>query len=219
MPFPKGIRRIIHHFRLRLGVCENDWRGRGLDEKTQFLLEATAILHDISCPLCREKYGNTDGKHQEAESPRLVQGFLADSGFDAALIDRISYLIAHHHTVTGIDGMDYQILIEADFLVNAAEKGLGKESRDAFSGKRGENGLRQAAVAIYIFGQIKLPLRTKGTKGFSYAIFRWGGRQCPIAHPLCHLQALLFGNNGIASLKSLAKSKVGAMTHVPSSPT
>ena len=51
---------------------------------------------------------------------------MADSGFDAELIDRISYLIAHHHTVTGIDGMDYQILIEADFLVNAAEKGLGK---------------------------------------------------------------------------------------------
>ena len=30
--------------------------------------------------------------------------------------------------MTGIDGMDYQILIEADFLVNAAEKGLGKEA-------------------------------------------------------------------------------------------
>ena len=57
-----------------------------------------------------------------------MQGFLADSGFDAALIDRISFLIAHHHTMTGIDGMDYQILIEADFLVNAAEKGLGKEA-------------------------------------------------------------------------------------------
>ena len=57
-----------------------------------------------------------------------MQGFLADSGFDAALIDRISYLIAHHHTMTGIDGMDYQILIEADFLVNAAEKSLGKEA-------------------------------------------------------------------------------------------
>ena len=51
-----------------------------------------------------------------------MRDFLADSGFDAELIDRISYLIAHHHTMTGIDGMDYQILIEADFLVNAAER-------------------------------------------------------------------------------------------------
>ena len=45
--------------------------------------------------------------------------------------------------------MDYQILIEADFLVNAAEKGLGERS-GAFSGKRSENGLRQAAVTICI---------------------------------------------------------------------
>ena len=121
--FSAGNTADIHHFLCVWAYAKTIGEAEGLDEKTQFLLEATAILHDISCPLCREKYGNTDGKHQEAESPRLVQGFLADSGFDAALIDRISYLIAHHHTMTGIDGMDYQILIEADFLVNLYEDG------------------------------------------------------------------------------------------------
>ena len=110
--FSAGNTADIHHFLCVWAYAKTIGEAEGLDEKTQFLLEATAILHDISCPLCREKYGNTDDKHQEAESPRLVQGFLADSGFDAALIDRISYLIAHHHTVTGIDGMDYQILID-----------------------------------------------------------------------------------------------------------
>ena len=121
--FSAGNTADIHHFLCVWAYAKTIGEAEGLDEKTQFLLEATAILHDISCPLCREKYGNTDGKHQEAESPRLVQGFLADSGFDAVLIDRISYLIAHHHTMTGIDGMDYQILIEADFLVNLYEDG------------------------------------------------------------------------------------------------
>ena len=118
--FSAGNTADIHHFLCVWAYAKTIGEAEGLDEKTQFLLEATAILHDISCRLCREKYGNTDGKHQEAESPRLVRDFLADSGFDAELIDRISYLIAHHHTVTGIDGMD--------FLVNAAEKGLGKEA-------------------------------------------------------------------------------------------
>ena len=33
--------------------------------------------------------------------------------------DRIAFLISHHHTIDQIDGMDYQILIEADYLVNA----------------------------------------------------------------------------------------------------
>ena len=26
-----------------------------------------AVVHDIACPLCREKYGNTNGKHQEED--------------------------------------------------------------------------------------------------------------------------------------------------------
>ena len=121
--FSEGNTADIHHFLCVWAYAKTIGEAEGLDEKTLFLLEATAIIHDISCPLCREKYGNTDGKHQEAESPRLVRDFLADSGFDAELIDRISYLIAHHHTVTGIDGIDYQILIEADFLVNLYEDG------------------------------------------------------------------------------------------------
>lgn len=29
--------------------------------------------------------------------------------------------MAHHHTYTEIDGIDYQILLEADYLVNADE--------------------------------------------------------------------------------------------------
>ena len=31
------------------------------------------------------------------------------------------YLVAHHHTYTGMDGADYRILVEADFLVNMYE--------------------------------------------------------------------------------------------------
>jgi len=33
----------------------------------QKVIEIAAIIFDISCPLCREKYGNTDGKLQEKE--------------------------------------------------------------------------------------------------------------------------------------------------------
>ena len=42
--------------------------------------------------------------------------------------DRVQYLIAHHHTYNNIDEMDYQILVEADFLVNIMEDGLSKEA-------------------------------------------------------------------------------------------
>ncbi|MDD3174461.1 MAG: phosphohydrolase, partial [Herbinix sp.] len=40
------------------------------------------------------------------------------------------YLIAHHHTYNNIKGLDYQILVEADFLVNISEDAM---SIDAIS--------------------------------------------------------------------------------------
>ena len=46
--------------------------------------------------------------------------------FEEADIERICYLVGHHHTYTDIDGIDYQILVEADFLVNFYEDNLGK---------------------------------------------------------------------------------------------
>jgi hypothetical protein len=39
------------------------------------------------------------------------------------------------HTYTGVDGMDYRILLEADFLVNAHSDGLGRAGDPGVSGK------------------------------------------------------------------------------------
>lgn len=36
-------------------------------------------------------------------------------------LDRICFLIAHHHSYAGVDSLDWQILLEADFLVNLYE--------------------------------------------------------------------------------------------------
>ena len=107
----------------------------GLDADTQFILEVAAITHDIACPLCREKYGDVNGKHQEIESPALVREFLKDFGCSQDFIDRIAFLIGHHHTPDGIDGIDYQILIEADYLVNAYEMNFNKKSITAMYDK------------------------------------------------------------------------------------
>lgn len=93
----------------------------GLDAKTQFILEAAAIIHDIACPYCREKYGEAPGWRQEEESEPLVDTFFADSDLSDAQKARISYLVCHHHTLDNIEGMDHQILVEADYLVNAQE--------------------------------------------------------------------------------------------------
>ena len=44
------------------------------------------------------------------------------------ITEHVCFLVGHHHTYTNIDDIDYQILIEADFLVNAYEDSLNKTS-------------------------------------------------------------------------------------------
>ncbi len=41
-------------------------------------------------------------------------------------LDRVQYLIAHHHTYDNIDGIDYQILVELIFLLILWRKGHRK---------------------------------------------------------------------------------------------
>ena len=127
-----------------IGELEN------LDRETQFVLEVAAITHDIACPLCRIKYGNTNGKYQEEEGVPMVKKFLSDTGIAEEVIDRVAFLVGHHHTFSGIDGIDYQILIEADYIANATENGYGQESVVNFMQKimKTEGG-KQILKAIY----------------------------------------------------------------------
>ncbi len=99
-----------------------------LDEGTRFILEAAAITHDIACPVCREKYGNADGRLQEKESPELIRGFFAGTDLTDAQTERVAFIVGHHHTYEDVDGPDWQILLEADYIVNACENGYPEEN-------------------------------------------------------------------------------------------
>ena len=130
--FSNGNLHDIDHFIRVWAYAKTIAESEQLDEKTQFILEVAAITHDIACPLCREKYGNANGKLQEAEGRPMVEAFLGDVGMCAHQIERIKYLVGHHHTLSGIDGMDYQILIEADYIVNASENGYDRKAIENF---------------------------------------------------------------------------------------
>lgn len=121
-----------------------------LDAETQYILEVAAITHDIACPLCREKYGSTNGKHQETEGAPMVRDFLRDTGLTDAQIDRVAFLVGHHHTFTDVCGKDYQILLEADYIANASENGYERRSVENFIHKimRTESG-KALAKAVF----------------------------------------------------------------------
>ena len=121
--FYRGNIRDIDHFLKVWAMAKTIGELEGLDRHTQEILELAAVVHDISCPLCREKYGNTNGKNQELESPPLVEAFFEGLPVGRGDVERISWLAAHHHTYTDVDSLDHRILLEADFLVNAGESG------------------------------------------------------------------------------------------------
>jgi predicted metal-dependent HD superfamily phosphohydrolase len=110
----------VHSYAKLIGEMEN------IDSKTLLILEAAALTHDIGIHLCEEKYANCNGKLQEKEGPALAKELLAQVGFSDEVSERVQYLIAHHHTYNEVDGIDYQILIEADFLVNLHEDNAPK---------------------------------------------------------------------------------------------
>ena len=62
----------------------------------------------------------------------LAREFLSDKGLTEAENDRIIFLVGHHHTLRDIEGDDYQILIEADYLVNADESSYSRENIQNF---------------------------------------------------------------------------------------
>lgn len=87
-------------------------------------IEAAAIVHDTGIKPAEAKYNRSDGKLQEQEGPAVARPLLERAGATLEQIERICFLVAHHHTYTDINGNDYRILVEADFLVNIFEDSI-----------------------------------------------------------------------------------------------
>ena len=120
--FNRGDAKRIQHFIKVYEYAHMIGRLEGLDKEVQKVLDIASILHDIGIRPSEEKYGRCDGKLQEQEGPACARRMLEDfPTVTKEETDRVCYLIAHHHTYTNMDGMDYRILVEADFLVNLYE--------------------------------------------------------------------------------------------------
>lgn len=127
MDFFKGDAKRIQHYIKVHSLAALIGKGEGLDEKTQFILETAALVHDMGIVVAEAKYGKETGALQEQEGPAAAEELLTRLGYEEAVVKRVSYLVGHHHTYSHIDGVDYQILVEADFLVNFHEEGMEKE--------------------------------------------------------------------------------------------
>lgn len=120
--------RQINHFIKVYGFAKEIGAAEGLSPTTLKILEIAALTHDIGVMNSKIKYNNSNGEHQQVEGPPEVRKMLETLAIDEGIIERVCWLIAHHHTYDHIDSIDYQILVEADFLVNIFEEDISLES-------------------------------------------------------------------------------------------
>lgn len=131
----RGDAKRIQHFVKVHSLARLIGTNEGLAEHELFILEAAAITHDIGIKKAEELYHCCDGALQEQLGPDLARKMLSELEFDEEEISRVCYLIAHHHTYNDIDGKDYRILVEADFLVNLYENGSDDDAIRSAYGK------------------------------------------------------------------------------------
>ena len=110
----------VHNYAKTIAILEK------VNEYDLFNLESAAILHDIGIKVCEKKYIiQLKENYRKKEGPTVAREILKN--LDYKNINRILFLIGHHHTYINVSGLDYQILIEADLLVNFEEENTSKE--------------------------------------------------------------------------------------------
>lgn len=124
--FDSDVRRINHALKVHsFAKCIGDLEG--ISEEKQTILEVAAVLHDIGIKESERKYGSSSAKYQQIEGPPVALKILKKYNLMDEFINRVSFLIGNHHTHNKIDDIDFQILIEADFIVNIFEDGAEKK--------------------------------------------------------------------------------------------
>jgi HD superfamily phosphohydrolase YqeK len=115
----------VYSFAHYIGVKEN------CKSELQTVIDIAALLHDIGIHEAERKYNSDAGNRQEIEGPVVAKELLKDINLNSEILERVLYLIGHHHTYKAIDGTDFQILVESDFLVNIFEANMEKAAIDS----------------------------------------------------------------------------------------
>jgi HD superfamily phosphodiesterase len=132
--FGTDVRRINHALKVN-SFARLIGQKEGLASDILEIIDLSSILHDIGIPISEQKYGSCIGKYQEIEGPPIAREILESLGVGTEVVDRVCYLIGNHHTYTKIDGIDFQILVEADFLVNIYEDEMSEGAMISASDK------------------------------------------------------------------------------------
>jgi len=116
--------RRIHH---ALKVARYAERILKMEGGDPLVVLGAAYLHDIGIHEAERKYQSLEGHLQEKEGPPIAREILEKLGVGSKLVDEICDIIGHHHYPRKEETLNFQIVYEADGLVNIEEMGIAND--------------------------------------------------------------------------------------------
>ena len=98
----------INHALKVYGLSKSIAEAENVSSRDLQVIEIAAVLHDIGIRYCEETFGKCTGKMQEEYGPGIAEEILIKFDIPDNVKKRVLYLIAHHHTYSNIDGIDYR---------------------------------------------------------------------------------------------------------------
>jgi len=118
--------RRVGHFLKVYGFAMEIAAGESLTQEEELSLALAALTHDIGIRIGEAKYNSNAPAVQEREGPAAARALLASIGVSEEVTGKVCAMIAVHHTYSAPRDICLQILMEADFLVNAYEDEMSR---------------------------------------------------------------------------------------------
>jgi len=118
--FGDDIKQVTHALKV-YGFAGTISGVENLPYEKRMVTELAAVLHDIGIEEAERKHGSRAGRFQEIEGPPIARDILRRNGIPDDIIERVCFIIGHHHTYEKIDDIDFRIVVESDFIVNIFE--------------------------------------------------------------------------------------------------
>jgi len=121
--FGKDFKRVNH----ALKVARYAEQFLKMEGGNPLVVLGAAYLHDIGIHEAKRKYKSSSGHYQEMEGPAIAKEILERLGVEKEVMNEICDIIGHHHSPRDEETLNFQILHEADWLVNIEEEGFSRD--------------------------------------------------------------------------------------------
>lgn len=119
----------VHTFAKLIAQSEN------IKDDTLYTIEVAALVADVGVKLAKAQDFKAPIELQDKEGVVAAKKMLSGLGFSGEVIERVCFMIGNRRDLENIKGMDFRILLEAEYLVNLYEQ-LAKKDTFVIANKK-----------------------------------------------------------------------------------